>query len=177
MLCEKCHKNQASVHITKIINSKKTEMHLCSECAKAEQGMSDFFNPYGILKNIMDIESEFAGGLKSPLREERCKICGQSFEDFEKSGKVGCSSCYDTFRDELIPIIRRIHSSTQHVGEKEAAKQPAAKVQNTEAFEIAKLRAQLKTAIAKEDYEQAATLRDKINELKAQKESVKPGEN
>ena len=51
MLCERCGKNLANVHITKNINGRVTEMNLCSECADAsgerisfDNMMRDFFS-------------------------------------------------------------------------------------------------------------------------------------
>lgn len=167
MICEKCNKNPASVHITKIVNGKKTELHLCSECAKSEQAMGDFLNPYGILKNIMDIESEFSPNAGTFLTQTQCPVCQQTLNDFERSGKVGCSNCYTVFRDELTPIIRRIHSSTQHVDDPTQTQPSTQKLSSSQ--EIAKLNARLKNAVAKEEYEEAAKLRDQINKLKAQK--------
>ncbi|MEA3494287.1 MAG: AAA family ATPase [Candidatus Margulisiibacteriota bacterium] len=38
MICEKCKKREAHVHITKIVNGKKTTRHLCEICA-AEEGV------------------------------------------------------------------------------------------------------------------------------------------
>jgi ATP-dependent Clp protease ATP-binding subunit ClpC len=47
MICQKCKINPASVHITKIVNGKKVERHLCGQCA-AEEG----FVPGGNLENF-----------------------------------------------------------------------------------------------------------------------------
>jgi ATP-dependent Clp protease ATP-binding subunit ClpC len=47
MLCQNCKANPATVHITKIVNGKKVERHLCGQCA-AEQG----FVPGGNLENF-----------------------------------------------------------------------------------------------------------------------------
>ncbi|NQT30676.1 MAG: AAA family ATPase [Candidatus Saganbacteria bacterium] len=38
MICQKCKKRPASIHVTKILNNKKTTRHLCSQCA-AEEGL------------------------------------------------------------------------------------------------------------------------------------------
>ena len=49
MLCEKCGKNNANVHITRNINGKVTELHLCEECAKTSGQMvsvNRFFNDF-----------------------------------------------------------------------------------------------------------------------------------
>jgi protein arginine kinase activator len=33
MMCEECQMRPATVHITKIVNNEKSQMHLCEECA------------------------------------------------------------------------------------------------------------------------------------------------
>ncbi|MFA5113395.1 MAG: AAA family ATPase [Candidatus Margulisiibacteriota bacterium] len=47
MICQSCKINPATVHITKIINGKKVERHLCGQCAAAEG-----FVPGGDLENF-----------------------------------------------------------------------------------------------------------------------------
>ena len=37
MFCEHCHGRAANVHLVRIINGKKSELHLCNECAKGER--------------------------------------------------------------------------------------------------------------------------------------------
>lgn len=47
MFCQKCKIRQSSVHITKIVNGRKVERHLCSQCAAEEgfvPGASSFDN-------------------------------------------------------------------------------------------------------------------------------------
>ena len=38
MLCQECKKNPATVHVTKIVNNIKTELHLCQSCAGERGG-------------------------------------------------------------------------------------------------------------------------------------------
>ena len=56
MLCEKCHKNEATVHICSIIDGDMQTSDLCSECSAASS--------MG--------EAEFA----EALRDARCQYCG-----------------------------------------------------------------------------------------------------
>ena len=37
MFCEHCHGRVANVHLVRIINGKKSELHLCNECAQGER--------------------------------------------------------------------------------------------------------------------------------------------
>jgi protein arginine kinase activator len=76
---------------------------------------------------------------------------------------LGCSQCYETFKEGLIPLLKKIHGSTQHAGSS-----PKKKTKKKRKFsgKIQELKEQLDEAIKKEDFEEAARLRDKIKELK-----------
>ena len=52
MLCEKCGKNEASVKIVQIENNKKTELHLCRDCAQDYPGFSPSFDLESILSSM-----------------------------------------------------------------------------------------------------------------------------
>jgi protein arginine kinase activator len=93
----------------------------------------------------------------------RCDVCGMSFEDFRKTGKLGCGNCYSVFRENLNPILRRIHGSTEHTGKVPGRVSICMKTTN----ELGKLRAELTAAISSEEYEKAAELRDKIKDLES----------
>ena len=158
MLCDICHKNIATVHLTEIVNDKVVEMHICQSCAKlkAEE-----------LKDHLDI-SDFLGGLvgaQSPQEKQkvslRCTMCGLTYAEFKKKGRLGCGNCYKTFRVQLLPLLKKIHSSTQHAG-----KSPVP-VEKKVSRETKKrdLRRRLQRAIQLEEYEEAAQLRDEIKKI------------
>ena len=85
---------------------------------------------------------------------------------------MGCAQCYDTFRDELVPTIRRIHGNTTHCGKKSTQwrnnlqNRKIAKVQKKELTttnsKLDNLKKQLQEAIQAQEFEQAAKLRDEI---------------
>jgi protein arginine kinase activator len=78
------------------------------------------------------------------------------------SGKIGCADCYTTFYDKLLPSLQRIHGKTRHEG-----KNPTIiKAEVTNVNPIEDLEEQLRIAIDEQNFEKAAQLRDKINELK-----------
>lgn len=52
MLCDHCHKNEATIHMTNIINNQKTEQHLCSACA-TELQQAGKLSPYSSFMNDM----------------------------------------------------------------------------------------------------------------------------
>jgi len=157
MLCDRCHKNKATVHFTRIINGKKIEMHLCKDCARENAGI----NPEFSIENFLsDMFGEFS--LKEPDEEYKCPDCGMTYEQFKRYGKFGCSECITAFKDEIEPLIQNIHGHRRHKG-----KYPRQKSfeESKELSEIEILRKELQVAIKVENYEKAAELRDKIKAL------------
>lgn len=167
MLCQNCQKRAATVHFTKIINGKKVEAFLCEQCAK-EKGQVNFsfsINPFNI--------GEFFSGLlgyhsNTPFtsaipQDTVCERCGLSFQQFQKTGKFGCSNCYKAFEDNLRPLMNRLHGNVQHNGK--VPKKIARGIEKSK--EIEKLREQLSAAIQNEEYEKAASIRDKIKSLES----------
>jgi protein arginine kinase activator len=161
MLCQECKQKPASVHLTKIINNHKTELHLCEECAGQRE---DFMNitPF----SVNDLIAGFMDMSKAKRAYERpappkCAVCGMDYNQFKKIGRLGCQECYKYFGNELEPVLRKIQGSTVHNGKvpKRCGSHLARKKQ------IAELKAELKRAVEVEAFEKAAELRDLIKEL------------
>ncbi len=160
MVCQICNKKSATVHLTEIINDQMTELHLCEQCAK-EKGIAGLGQPFGLqdlLAGLVDFGAPIAKGKKSALK---CQNCKMTYEDFRKLGRFGCSQCYETFRESLEPLLKKIHGSVQHLGK--------APMRGGEAFkkkkQIQELQLKLQRAIQAEEFEEAARTRDKIREL------------
>lgn len=159
MLCEKCKKNEATTHIKTNINGVVETHHLCGHCA-AEQGYSNNMFAFG----IGDLLGSFLGGSAPVSQSVRCPVCGASFDEIAASGKVGCDKCYEVFLDRLVPSLERMHGRSKHVG-----KRPQTlNAQPTVAERINCLRGQLNDAVAAQEFERAAQLRDQIKELEEQ---------
>lgn len=165
MLCQNCQQRPATVHLTKIINFAKTEMHLCEVCAKAAG------NELGIIFGTNFTFQNLIAGLlgDSSLELEQqpnigalsCPNCGLTFSDFKNTGLLGCGECYRHFKTGLDPLLKKVHGSITHTGK--VPRRTGGKVRIKK--EIQDLRIQLQQAIQKENYEQAANLRDKIRQL------------
>lgn len=155
MLCQKCGKNNAVTHVKRTVNGKTTEIHLCAACAK-EEGLAKLFDINGFFGSLFADPS-----LKTAEKEEKCEGCGKTFREIAASGKAGCAACYTTFYDRLLPSLRQIHGKTEHVGKipRGAGEEIRAK------RELESLKEQLNTAIAAQEYEKCAVLRDRIREL------------
>ena len=166
MMCEECQMRPATVHITKIVNNKKSQIHLCEECAKHKHisfstgigalGFDD--TGFSVAKLL---SSFFESPQQSPLTNVnnlKCNRCGLSFQGFSQTGRFGCSQCYDSFKGQMNPLLRRIHGKTYHVGK--VPKRTGSKLRIKQ--EIDQLKRELQEAINAEEYERAAVLRDQI---------------
>ena len=166
MLCEKCKKNQATIHMTQVINGDVQEIYLCPECAANEE-VSNTFSFHNMFQELFNLASSptevFGGHNESGLK---CPVCGQTYEEFKKMGKLGCVSCYSTFSQNLDHTLKSIHGSTQHKGK--IPQKSGGKMMRKREKEA--LKHQLAVAIEKEEYEEAAKLRDRIRSLEKEGE-------
>jgi protein arginine kinase activator len=160
MLCENCGIREAAVHITEIVNEKTVEMHLCEICAKEKGVMgTQAFSLADLLAGLMDLGVEVTAKEGGLLKS--CPSCGMTFEDFKKTGRFGCAQCYETFKESIIPLLQKIHGSMRHFGK--APKKISLAIR--EDTELQQLQGRLKEAIEKEEFEEAAKIRDRIKEL------------
>ena len=154
MKCEKCGKNEAAMLYQQTVNGVTQTLHLCPVCAQSA-GLGGFSTlgfwgePFG-----SSLWREMTGAA-----ERRCPVCGTTERTLRKTGRVGCADCYAAFREVLTPYLQKVHGATRHIGAAPAAADTPAPPQ---AEPLADLRAQLKAAVEREDYEQAARLRDEI---------------
>lgn len=160
MTCDFCGKRKATVHLTEIINNKVTEVHLCDVCAKKK---TDEFQKQFSMADLLSGLSEVDLSDKQSMPKLKCSNCGLTYHEFQKQGKLGCASCYENFKNQLQPLLKKIHGVTQHKG-----KFPAIiEKEKMSSFEkIKRLKNELEKAVQKEEYEEAARIRDKIKELR-----------
>lgn len=150
MLCDKCGTNEAVVHRIMVINGKKTEQHLCGECAKKSGTLSFKLPSFADLTSV---------SFKAKEPGTACQ-CGMTLESFKEGGLFGCPKCYDTFGDAMLNIVKSSQGGrSQHLGAKPSSGVPAVESQ------LSSLRRELTDAIEKEEYERAAELRDRIRSI------------
>lgn len=168
MQCDQCKEREAVVHLTQIVEEQVTTQHLCERCA-AERGVES-----STLVPKTPLGSFLAAMGKSPDARgagtgSSCAGCGATLQDFRETGRLGCGECYATFGAELRDLLRRLHGSTTHVGDRYLA--PGAVTESEPDGDAAAidpsagLREQLREAIAAEDFERAAELRDRLRSL------------
>jgi len=161
MLCNICHKNPATVHLTEIVDGQMSELHLCEECAcEKSQAMEQQFGLSDLLAGMADFDKP-KNETSAMVRAVKCPNCGLTYVDFKKIGKLGCGECYDAFRKYLGPLLKRIHGSTQHTGKSPLKVTKVLKKR----MDIQELHNRLNKAIETEAFEEAAKIRDQIKEL------------
>lgn len=160
MLCENCMKNPATTHIRTVINGVVTEKNLCGYCA-AKSGYSQFVNNGFASMLASMFGNELATG---NITEARCECCNTRFSDIAETGKMGCSECYKAFSDKLIPYLKRVHGTTEHIGKRLDAKNSSLAPITPKARKE-QLRNEMLKAVQDEDFEKAALLRDEIKKL------------
>lgn len=172
MICQRCQKTKATVHLTDIIppTGEARDRHLCEHCAQEEGIVTK--QHIGVNSTIEELVKQ-----KSQIEEmadRMCDQCGITFREFRSSGVLGCPNDYAAFDDLLTPMIRRAHEEgDHHVGKIP----PTSEQRSPRASESQKLRRQvtvlqkeLDEAVRVENYRRAASLRDEITAVRNQLE-------
>ncbi len=163
MTCDVCKTNQATVFLTQIVDGKMQKVNLCESCSK-EKGVTD---PTGFALADLLLGLGAAQEIEKGGSSEKCPVCGFSQADFKKTGRLGCAVCYDTFEEGLASLLKAMHKGTTHVG-----KVPARLAKSLQLdAERKQLQSDLDRAVAEENYESAAEIRDQLKQLEISHES------
>lgn len=161
MLCERCHKNLATLKYTEVVNGSAHVRDICASCLDQLEA---------------DVESGFevSGSAPAPRRRPTgeasgdhikgsvtCTNCGAPLREILKTGRIGCPSCYTQFSEELEPLLLNRHPALRHRGRTPYEKEDRTRLRD----ELRKRRAMLRSALKLESYEEAAVLRDEIRAL------------
>lgn len=162
MLCEACRERDASVHLTQAVEGEVRQRHLCTACAAA-QGIETTVTapPQNVIGEFLQGLQQQAGASRTESAKQ-CTYCSMTLEDFRATGRLGCSRCYSTFEPRLRDLLRQVQGSAKHVGRRYVPPEPDVLERATT---IGELRDRLRRAIENEDFEVAATLRDKIRDV------------
>lgn len=159
-LCDICHTHPATFHYRENRDGVKKEMHLCAHCA-GEKGIG--------IKEMFSVEpmapfSLFSAKSPSFAGESICPVCRTSLAQIRKRGVFGCAGCFDAFasRLDMTPFVGKGYQGERLVKKEEQTEKPDEKKEETIEESLAALRDELKRAVAEENYEKAATLRDEI---------------
>lgn len=174
MECTFCKTNTATCHLTKLVNGKLVEVHVCEKCipqvnqpnlldfdiwaavAKlaAEKGMPDPCK--AIEPEPVEISAKSLLIQPSTMPSTKCPVCGFTNEDVRKTGRLGCPDCYETFSTMLQDVLNDCQKSLQHMG-----KVPM----KLKGLRKERLEEELRKAISSERFEDAAIIRDQLAKL------------
>jgi protein arginine kinase activator len=160
--CCEC-KKPITVKYTEIIGNNIVHTHMCEDCPILQQKLHGSSSP-----NFANVKTEMSAGLC-------CGTCETTLEDIRTGNALGCEECYDVFAEVLILEMQSAHkisgrlfsdkttsSKLIHIG-----RSPKETAEVNPSLRLIALNEALNEVLRKEDYEQAAWLRDQISELKA----------
>jgi protein arginine kinase activator len=163
MSSEKCQScgQPATLHFTKLVNGKKQELHLCQSCSEEQKLIKNQeLNLSMILQTVI---GQHVGATTEELARLTCPTCGIRYMEFKAGGRLGCPHDYKVFQAALEPLLDRIHRARRHVGKVP----PHASANAGAQRELIDLRHQLRKAVEREAYEEAARIRDLIRAKEA----------
>lgn len=181
MNCQECNERPATLHFTKINNGEKTVMHLCEKCAH-EKGEAFIINSgsafsiNNLLAGLFNMQNNFQpAAQQTPIYQKEplhCSECSMTYQQFIQIGRFGCAHCYDTFKDQVKPILRRLHSgNVSHTGKIPGRIGGGLHIRKN----IESLKQTIQEFISREEFEKAAEIRDQIRTLERQLESNEGG--
>ena len=161
MKCDICGQNEATIHLTEVVNDEVNKLHICETCAKQKSDeMQSHFGLTDLLSGLVDFGENLPDDQMSQLVNTRCPVCDSVYHDFQKTGRLGCGKCYEVFSKNLSELLRKIHGSDKHVG-----KMPFKDKETIEEHEdMQRLKNELSVLVLAEEFEKAAVLRDRIRE-------------
>ena len=179
MVCNICLKNTATIHVQEMMNDNKNEGHYCSDCAAKKGVKLHTFGKNGVAKCVFSFSS--ANNKKIPEKVDKspssvCSECNMTSDEFQKSGRLGCEACYEAFSELLNDMLSEFHRGKFHRGKMPISSnkkkmnnaihnRQSTEVTNSQSETQAILYQKLKKAIAIEDFELAAFLRDQLSPL------------
>lgn len=189
MKCERCGKD-ASVSVKAIVNGIEHDFYLCDECIKqytdmgiTSEDMSDGkfhkvnFSGANLenliqkfipsLDDIIDNYYDYKYNLNNHgfnymegLNQRTCPHCG-NLESNIRSGIFGCSQCYKLSDKLTNKVLKTYNNYESYKGKLPKAEREFKDI----ALEIKTLQEQLKQSVETEDYEQAADIKERIDDL------------
>jgi len=156
IMCERCGKEKATVHLTDFADGNPVQRHLCDECYGKEEELP-LLSPGNLLSQLV---ASIAPELQQ-LAALKCPECGMTYLQFRQTLSLGCPNDYEAFSEPLDQLLENVHGAKRHTGRvpqgaaQQAGSGPA----------LAVLQRRLDEAVKDEDFERAARLRDEIKTL------------
>lgn len=153
MQCEVCQASEATVHLKQVFEGGVKTIHVCQACA--EKGGFNVQSPISMMDFLFGLDMQ--GKNQAPAQDKVCPACRMKFSDFRRLSRLGCGECYKAFAEDLSPLLDSIQEGPRHRGKVPARERVS--------VEIGNLDKALKAAVAAQNFEEAARLRDQIRAL------------
>lgn len=177
MTCQHCGQRDATVHLVELVDGVRTSRWLCAVCAGRpgdEEGADRWFGPdenddQGRGDEDTESLASFLGQVFEPIDGAEasdlpaCPACGYTLDQFRRSNRLGCPRCYEAFRSPLLALLSHLHRHVSHLGKVPGHHGAKASLSGA----LGRARVALEKAIAAEDFENAARLRDEILRLES----------
>ena len=156
--CTECKKPIAVLY-TQVIGDKVTRTVMCADCPHLERRLGSVF------KESSHVLTEQEASLA-------CGVCGTTLEEIRTGHPLGCNACYDVFVDVLIDDLLKIGRISRHLTSNKKTqplhigRAPGEVTEISPTLRLIALNEALDEMLIREDYEQAALLRDQIKVLK-----------
>ena len=159
--CDQCGQADASIQYTEVADGEVSKLNLCQSCAQSNGLLGDV-EVDGVDALISHLSQGDGPDTPEPLAQVlECPTCQWTWDQFEQIGMLGCEDCYKTFARRLTRLLREGHDAPLYAGPgRRAASDPSAL--------LPELQALLEQAVREEDYEKAAELRDRIQQVESQ---------
>lgn len=163
-ICEVCKKFPATIHLTDVKNDNiKAEMHICEHCA-SQKGVNVIKKTISLAQLFgkkLSANEQLVAGKKKNEENFVCERCGMSWEKYRETGRLSCANDYFAFVKNLKPILNEMHAlPSNHIG-----KRPRPDAQSNTQHQQREYRRLLREAVAREDYREAARLRDQLQQV------------
>lgn len=156
--CNEC-KKPIAVRYTEIVGNTFTHTSMCSDCPELQRRLHGT-----IPRELVANQAGVPAGLE-------CGNCGTTLEEVKRGHRLGCQDCYSVFEDVLLMEMQaanclpaRVLSAKKglpiHIG-----RAPGESLAINPTSQLLALNEALKETLNREDYEQAAWLRDQIKAL------------
>lgn len=156
--CSEC-KKPIVVRYTEIVGDSITHTSMCADCPELQRRLHGT-SPREFVSNQIGSSA----GLE-------CGNCGTTLEEVRRGHRLGCAECYTVFEDVLLIEMRAANRLSPRISSLKKSlplhmgRSPGEKLAINPSSRLLALNEALKETLNREDYEQAAWLRDQIKAL------------
>lgn len=156
--CSEC-KKPIAIRYTEIVGDSIIHTSMCADCPELQRRLHGT-NPKELIAN----QTGTPAGLE-------CGNCGTTLEEVKRGHRLGCAECYTVFGDVLLNEMQAANRLPPHISLAKKGlpihigRSPGEKAAVNPSSRLLALNEALKETLNREDYEQAASLRDQIKAL------------